>query len=259
MYLDEAPDLLRRAGIELLLVDQVEPAGASVAEKLGIPFVTLSNALVTNEEPGIPPVFTTWPYSTSVAARLRNRVAYRFLATLTKPWRDAINARRREWKLPEYRTIWDSCSPTAHISQLPGCFDFPRLQLPPQFHYMGPWHDRNVRPEIPFPYERLTGRRLIYASMGTLQNRVREVFREIAEACNGIDAQLVVSLGGGSTPQQVGPLPGNPIVVQMAPQLELLIRATLVITHAGLNTALESLSFLVSRWLRFLSATINRE
>ena len=51
MYLDEAPELLRRAGIELLLVDQVEPAGANVAEKLGVPFVTVSNPLVTNEEP----------------------------------------------------------------------------------------------------------------------------------------------------------------------------------------------------------------
>ena len=37
-------------------------------------------------------------------------------------------------------------------------------------------------------------------------------------------------------------LPGNPLVVGYAPQLELLSRATLTITHAGLNTALESLS-----------------
>jgi MGT family glycosyltransferase len=79
--------------------------------------------------------------------------------------------------------------------------------------------------------------------MGTLQNQVQEVFREIAEACNGIDAQLVIDLGGGSTPEQTGPLPGNPIVVQMAPQLELLACAFLVITHAGLNTAHKSLSF----------------
>jgi UDP:flavonoid glycosyltransferase YjiC (YdhE family) len=53
---------------------------------------------------------------------------------------------------------------------------------------------------------------------------------------------LVISLGGGSTPGQIGLLLGNTLVVQMAPQLELLARATLVITHAGFNTALESLS-----------------
>jgi hypothetical protein len=41
---------------------------------------------------------------------------------------------------------------------------------------------------------------------------------------------LVISLGGGSTPGQIGLLLGNTLVVQMAPQLELLARATLVIT-----------------------------
>jgi zeaxanthin glucosyltransferase len=38
------------------------------------------------------------------------------------------------------------------------------------------------------------------------------------------------------------PIPSNTIVVSSAPQLELLKRAALCITHAGLNTALESLT-----------------
>ena len=38
-------------------------------------------------------------------------------------------------------------------------------------------------------------------------------------------------------------MPGNPIVVPVAPQLDLLSRAALTITHAGLNTVLESLSY----------------
>src|SRR6185436_14687920 len=36
--------------------------------------------------------------------------------------------------------------------------------------------------------------------------------------------------------------PGSPLVVRYAPQVELIKRAALVITHAGLNTTLESLS-----------------
>jgi zeaxanthin glucosyltransferase len=37
-------------------------------------------------------------------------------------------------------------------------------------------------------------------------------------------------------------LPGSPLIVDYAPQLELLKKAALTITHAGLNTTLESLS-----------------
>jgi len=42
-------------------------------------------------------------------------------------------------------------------------------------------------------------------------------------------------------PDDLAPIPSNTIVVRSAPQIELLKRATLCITHAGLNTALESL------------------
>ena len=77
--------------------------------------------------------------------------------------------------------------------------------------------------------------------MGTLQNRLEHTFRCIAEACMGLDAQLVISLGGSAS-QEMSGFPGEPLIVEYAPQLELLQLASLTITHAGLNTTLESLS-----------------
>ncbi len=79
--------------------------------------------------------------------------------------------------------------------------------------------------------------------MGTLQNRVLQTFRMIAEACAGLDLQLVISLGGGQDPALLADLPGDPIVVGYAPQLELIRRSALTISHGGLNTALESLAW----------------
>ena len=78
--------------------------------------------------------------------------------------------------------------------------------------------------------------------MGTLQNGVLRTFRVIAEACAGLDLQLVISLGGGQDPALLGDLPGDPVVVGYAPQLELVRRSALTISHGGLNTALESLA-----------------
>src|SRR6202012_5644937 len=93
-----------------------------------------------------------------------------------------------------------------------------------------------------FPWERLDGRPLVYASLGTLQNGSEMLFRTIAEACDGLGGQLVLSLGGGMEPKRLGHLRGDPVVVRYAPQLELVRRAAAVITHAGLNTVLETLA-----------------
>ena len=88
----------------------------------------------------------------------------------------------------------------------------------------------------------MDGRPLVYASLGTLQNGSEMQFRTIAEACDGLDVQLVLSLGGGMEPARLGQLHGDPVVVRYAPQLELVKRSAAVITHAGLNTVLETLS-----------------
>ncbi|HZE81555.1 MAG TPA: nucleotide disphospho-sugar-binding domain-containing protein [Candidatus Polarisedimenticolia bacterium] len=56
------------------------------------------------------------------------------------------------------------------------------------------------------------------------------------------DVQVVLSVGKNISPENLGHIPSNTIVVRSAPQIELLKRAALCITHAGLNTVLESLA-----------------
>jgi MGT family glycosyltransferase len=67
------------------------------------------------------------------------------------------------------------------------------------------------------------------------------VFSLVSEACEDLDLQLVISLGGRFRPEMFSDLPGNPLVTKYAPQLELLRLATIVITHAGPNTVFETL------------------
>jgi len=79
--------------------------------------------------------------------------------------------------------------------------------------------------------------------MGTILNGQVDVFRTIVAAvAKNKNLQLVLSIGDQIDPKRIGPVPNNAIVVKRAPQLELLKRATVCITHAGLNTVLESLA-----------------
>jgi MGT family glycosyltransferase len=236
---ENAPAAIEAAGIEALLVDQLEPVGESVAEYLGLPFACVSSGQAIHRRADVPPFFTAWPYEDTPWARLRNQAAYYLLDRGCQPILRVINRYRQQWRLPPYRHIYASRARLAHISQQPAAFDFPCPDLPEHFHYTGPL--RSPSPgSISFPFERLSGQPLIYASLGSLQNTKFELFRTIAAACEDLDAQLVITHGGGMEAE--ASLPGSPLVVSYAPQLEVIARASLTITHGGMNTVLDSLS-----------------
>jgi UDP:flavonoid glycosyltransferase YjiC (YdhE family) len=69
--------------------------------------------------------------------------------------------------------------------------------------------------------------------MGTLMNGLVDVYRTItAAAAKRKEVQLVLSIGDQLDPEQIGPLANNTIVVKRAPQLQLLKRTSVCITHA---------------------------
>lgn len=241
MICRDLPDAARRCGVDALLVDQTEPAGGCVAEHLGMPFITVCNALLLNREPYVPPPFTPWQYRKAAWARVRNSVGYAISDWVMSPVARVLVDYRARWKLAALRSAEDAWSKLAQISQQPAEFDFPRERLPENFHYTGPLRDPQPRRDG-FPWERLNGKPLIFASLGTLQKGKGAIFGCFAEACADLPVQLVVAHGGGLEEGVARSLAGDPIVVPFAPQIEVLKRCALTLTHAGLNTILDSLS-----------------
>ncbi|NEU75438.1 glycosyltransferase [Hassallia byssoidea VB512170] len=241
-FLEETPQALKQAGVDALLVDQVSPEGGTIAEYLNIPFATVCSGLILNRDKSVPPYGTLWSYSPNWWAPMRNRVAHIYYDFLERSIWEAIFKYRRKWNLPFYSSYDDYFSPLVQLSQQPAEFEFPRTTLPKWFHFTGPYHNSSGRKSVSFPYEKLTGQPLIYASLGTVMGHLVEIFKTIAEAVDGLDAQLVISLGGATSSQPLPELSGSPLVVEYAPQLELLQKTALTITHAGMNTTLECLS-----------------
>jgi MGT family glycosyltransferase len=196
-----------------------------------------------NLDPSAPPVNIPWPHRTGLGARLRNWVGNRVVERIFSGVIGTINQQRRRWGLTPLRNFNALFSDLAQVSQLPAELELPGRRLPPHFHHTGPWTDAAGRAPVDFPWSRIEpDRPLVYASMGTLQNGILRTFRMIAEACAGLGVQLVISLGGGQHPSLLGDLPGDPVVVGYAPQLDLIRQSALTISHGGLNTALESLA-----------------
>jgi MGT family glycosyltransferase len=211
---------------------------------LRLPYVQIWNILHFDSSGSTPVALYSWPHETSPEALARNVAGLQIF----REYREALlpvaqsyaerNGLEIDWSDPAA-----TVSNLAVITQTPKEFDFPIRHLPPQFHYAGPFHDNEGREPVPFPWEKLTGKPLIYASMGTLVNGQNIVYRTILEAVGQVPGmQVVLSVGRNFSPGDLGPIPSNTIVVRIAPQIELLKRAALCITHAGLNTALETLA-----------------
>lgn len=101
-------------------------------------------------------------------------------------------------------------SKLAVITQTPKEFDLPIPHLAPQFYYAGPFRDDEGREPIPFPWEKLTGKPLIYASLGTLVNGLNSLYRTILEAVSRFPDTQVVLLTAGDLTELITRVSSNP-------------------------------------------------
>jgi zeaxanthin glucosyltransferase len=231
----------REAGIEAMLVDLASPAGGTVADELGVPFATFCNTVLLHRENTVPPFFTTWKVRSAWWATVRNWFAWTAYERKLAPLLTHIQSHRRRVGLSIPARLSDCWSTRLQISQQPDVLEFPRCHLPKQLHFVGPLQQPPTNAPPDFPWSQLDGRPLVYASLGTLANRLVHVFRAILDGLASEDVQVVVALGRRDATWTL-PIPQNALVVGYAPQLDLIDRARLVITHAGLNTTLESLA-----------------
>jgi MGT family glycosyltransferase len=101
------------------------------------------------------------------------------------------------------------------------------------------------RPEAPtIPFEMLArDTPLIYISLGTLFNEQLDFYHMCCEAFANTRHQVVLSIGTQISPDQLGTLPKNMHAWPVIPQLTLLQRTDVFITHAGMNSANEALYY----------------
>jgi MGT family glycosyltransferase len=241
MYLQETTIAVKQTKVDALLVNEIALAGPTVAEIARLPYFIISTSVPHNFGWNNLSWLSGYKYSESWFSLVDAAFLENSALRARGPIRRAIDAHRLQAGLEPLRHAKQSFPELAHITQLPECLDLPRSRLPGTFHYTGPFVNRATRPQVDFPWSRLDGRPIIYASLGTTRNLQPFVFRLVSEACEDLDLQLVISLGGRFRPEMFSDLPGNPLVTKYAPQLELLRLATIVITHAGPNTVFETL------------------
>lgn len=229
--LDQAPEVLRRIGVDAVIADSAEPAGPLIAQRLGIPYVVSITGLPLLREPNIPPPFLGWRYRADRWGRVRNQVGYFVSDLLLRPITHVLDERRRAWGVGE-----DMAPPAPlSIAQCPEALDYPRAA---SVVYGGPW--RAVASKmLDLPVD---ARPLVFCSLGTLQGGRRALFSTMAQACAAIGARAVIGHGGGLSAAEVAALPGDPLVRAFWPQQAVLRHCSAAVLHGGFNSVIDALS-----------------
>ena len=242
--LDYLAEKLATTGVEVLVIDTIHFFIELVPLSMSIPYVHIWNVLHLDFSGATPPSLFSSPLDTSPEGLNRNAENLHKMGAILGPLAEVARTYAEKVGLEiDWNDPAATVSKLAVITQTPKEFDFPGIPWPAQFHYAGPFHDDDGREPVLFPWDKLTDKPLIYASLGTLVNGLYDVYKHILEAVAPLeDVQVVLSVGKNIQPENLGTIPSNTMVVRSAPQIELLKRAALCITHAGLNTTLESLA-----------------
>ncbi|MGF7183779.1 glycosyltransferase [Tunturiibacter psychrotolerans] len=242
--LKHLPQTLEETGVEALVIDTIHFFFELVPINMGIPYVQVCCALHLDLSGTTPPFIFNWPHETTSEALTRNiEGVHEAIQTLLPVLAEATHYADSTGLGSTWQEPGSTLSKLAVITQTPKEFDFPGIPWPAQFHYAGPLHDGEGREPVAFPWQELNGKPLIYASLGTLVNGLDHAYKAILEATEELpEVQLVLSVGHSINPDDLRPIPPDAIIVRTAPQLQLLKRAALCITHAGLNTTLEALA-----------------
>lgn len=243
----------------ILVIAEHHPNWALLAHHTGVPTVYLSCMLPMLEQPGIPPISSSFDPSTHRLGPLFSRMLWQRLL-LEQGIEDTVLGLLTG--MPRWRTLLDRLNtvlgnppdflqsralmPLLNLPTLvmcPQAFDFPTPEPSPYIRYIEPCIDLERVP-APFDFSRLTpDRPLAYCSLGSILS-LAPFCREVVEAFRRLPQwQLVLVVGSQVDPAQFEPLPPNVMAVKYAPQLELLQRAQLFISHAGMGSMMEALYF----------------
>lgn len=243
----------------ILVAGGSHPNWALVAHHTGVPCAYLSTMLPQTQEEGIPPLGSSIIPADTWQSRARIRLAW---------WRMNTGRRLLDWSVTwtDLRYDWvgamhelsralgnppDFLNDRAllpivqmpYLTMNPEIFEFPRSAPSPLVHYIEPCISLE-RPAPPFDFDRLrTDRFLAYVSLGSISSN-RRFYEVVLETFRRLPGwQLVLSVGKLHAPESFRDIPQDAILVQYAPQLKLLERAKIFISHGGMGSVKESVYF----------------
>ena len=215
---------MERLKPDCIVADSIAVWDKVVAKKLGIPFVCSTTTFAFNKESA-----KIMPHS------LRETLS--MILSLGK-----VNAQVKRLRQAGYpvKSVLDLIGSDESVPTV--VYTSPLFQpcaetFPEHFAFVGP----SIRPA--WSQVAKTGEKLVYISMGTVNNDMLPLYRACVQAVKGTLWQVILSVGDQVDREELGTLPDNVAVFSSVDQIAVLQKADVFLTHCGMNSASEGLYF----------------
>lgn len=215
---------MERLKPDCIVADSMAVWGKAVAWKLGIPFVSST---------------TTFAFNQQSAQIMKHGLGEMMGMILSMPKINRDIKRLQDHGYP-VKSILDILQNDEHTDTI--VYTSPQFQpcsetFSDKYAFVGP----SVRPASTSVEKNRD--KLVYLSMGTVNNDMLKLYKNCILALGGTDYQVIMSVGELTDREAVGSLPANISVFAHVDQIAVLEQADVFISHCGMNSVNESLYY----------------
>lgn len=209
---------------DCIVADSMAFWGKMVAWKLGIPFVCSTTTFAFNQ------------YSSKVMKQSIGEL-FKMMFYMPKVGKEIRRLKEHGYPVKNVLDIIGSDNETDTVVYTSPEFQPFSETFSEKYAFVGP----SIRPvQKPFKKEKET---LIYISMGTVNNDLVPLYRNVIQALAGTVYQVVLAVGEMVDLKQLGELPENITAAAYVDQMAVLEKADVFLSHCGMNSASESMYF----------------
>lgn len=215
---------LERLKPDCIVADSMAVWGKAIAVKLGIPFVSSTTTFAFNQ------------YSAKIMRKSFKEMAC-MLISMPKINRQINRLRVNGYPIKNVLDILANDENTHTIVYTSPEFQPCSETFSNKYAFVGP----SVCPSS--EKIRKVRQKLVYISMGTVNNDMLPFYKECIRAFRNTDYQVVMSVGSHVRIEEFGRLPENLSVYSYVDQIGVLKEADVFLSHCGMNSVNESLYF----------------
>lgn len=211
---------------DCIVADSMAVWGKMIALKLNIPFVSSTTTFAFNQ------------YSAKIMKKSMKEMIT-MIFSMSKAQKEIERLRKKGYPVKDFLDIIKNDENTDTIVYTSPEFQPCADTFSDKYAFVGP----TIRPAVSKIEKKKE--KLIYISMGTVNNDMLEFYENCILAFRDTEYQIIMSVGNCVDIDKLGDIPENISIVRQADQIAVLVQADAFLSHCGMNSVSESLYYQV--------------